>query len=112
MRVHRRLRRAVSGRISRSTEIPMRPCLPTRLPWLLVCGFLLAIPAATAATLPSSEERGFPLIQAYDPALPDAETQNFAIARDPRGFVYVGNGGGVLVYDGAWWRLIPVGRGK
>jgi diguanylate cyclase (GGDEF)-like protein len=38
--------------------------------------------------------------------------QNFAIARDPRGFIYVGNGGGVLVYDGAWWRLIPIGKAK
>jgi diguanylate cyclase (GGDEF)-like protein len=87
---------------------------PLRLPRLLACGLLLALAAipATAAALPDSEERGFPLIQAYDPGLPDADTQNFAIARDPRGFIYVGNGGGVLVYDGAWWRLIPIGKAK
>jgi diguanylate cyclase (GGDEF)-like protein len=67
---------------------------------------------ATGAALPSAEERGFPLIQTYDPVLQDAEPQNFAIDRDPRGFVYVGNGGGVLIYDGAWWRLIPIGKAK
>jgi diguanylate cyclase (GGDEF)-like protein len=98
----------------------MRLPFPPRLSCLLACGLLLAmaaIPAtgatpATAAALPGSQERGFPLIQAYDPALPEADTQNFAIARDPRGFVYVGNGGGVLIYDGAWWRLIPIGKAK
>jgi diguanylate cyclase (GGDEF)-like protein len=93
----------------------MRPPFPPRLPCLL-CGLLLALAAAangaTAAALPDSQERGFPLIQAYDPGLPDADTQNFAIARDPRGFLYVGNGGGVLIYDGAWWRLIPIGKAK
>ncbi|HEV7506995.1 MAG TPA: diguanylate cyclase [Thermoanaerobaculia bacterium] len=97
----------------------MRLPFRTRLPCLLACGLLLALPAISALSpalttgaAPGSQERGFPLIQAYDPGLPDAETQNFAIDRDPRGFVYVGNGGGVLVYDGAWWRLIPIGKTK
>ncbi|HSS75147.1 MAG TPA: diguanylate cyclase [Thermoanaerobaculia bacterium] len=91
----------------------MRLPSPPRLPCLLGCALLLALAAvAAAAAVPNSDERGFPLIQAYDPGLPDADTQNFAIARDPRGFVYVGNGGGMLVYDGAWWRLIPIGKAK
>jgi diguanylate cyclase (GGDEF)-like protein len=95
----------------------MRLPLPPQLTRLLASGLLLALAATAAVTaagaaLPNSDERGFPLIQAYDPALPETDTQNFAIARDPRGFVYVGNGGGVLVYDGAWWRLIPIGKAK
>ncbi len=80
-----------------------------RLPCLLAGALLLAGAAASAA--PSSE-RGFPLIQTYEPALQEAGTQSFGITRDPRGVLYVANINGVLVYDGAWWRLIPVGKGK
>lgn len=75
---------------------------------VLACGLLLA-GAAVASAAP---ERGFPLIQAYAPTDRNASTQSFGIARDPRGLLYVANGSGVLVYDGAWWRLIEAGRGK
>jgi signal transduction histidine kinase len=37
--------------------------------------------------------------------------QNWAIAQDRRGVVYVGNGDGVLQYDGERWRLIPAVEG-
>jgi diguanylate cyclase (GGDEF)-like protein len=70
----------------------------------ILLGLLLA-GAAHAAT-----ERGYPLIQAYDPPLPEAETQSFGIVRDPRGVLYVANGGGVLIYDGAWWQIVPLGK--
>ena len=90
----------------------MRLPFRTRLPGLLAWVLLLALAAGGTALFASGEERGFPLIQAYDSGLPDADTQNFAIDRDPRGFVYVGNGGGVLIYDGAWWRRIPIGKAK
>ncbi|HEX3553698.1 MAG TPA: diguanylate cyclase [Thermoanaerobaculia bacterium] len=81
----------------------------TRLPCLLAGALLFAGGGASAA--PSSE-RGFPLIQTYEPALQEAGTQSFGITRDPRGVLYIANINGVLVYDGAWWRLIPVGKGK
>lgn len=95
----------------------MRLPFLTRLRCLLAWGLLLVLMAMSPAlaadvAMTHTEERGFPLIQTYDPALADADTQNFGIARDPRGFVYVGNGGGVLIYDGAWWRLIPIGKAK
>jgi len=54
-------------------------------------------------------ERGLPLIQTYLPTPAEAESQNFAVAHDPRGFLYAANNGGLLVYDGAWWQLIPIG---
>jgi diguanylate cyclase (GGDEF)-like protein len=103
--------------------------------WLLAAGALggaaaavaTAIPAA-ATTTPSAavaspaaamapgsghpRERGFPLIQSYVPAVAGAESQNFYVARDPRGFLYFANLGGLLVYDGAWWQRIPIGRQK
>jgi len=81
------------------------PFLPRLLGALLLLAALLS-PAAAVALPP---ERGFPLIQTYQPPLPGAEHQSFGIARDPRGVLYVANLGGVLIYDGAWWRLIPIG---
>jgi hypothetical protein len=72
--------------------------------------------AAAGVTAPGGAghdgERGFPLIQSYVSAAEDAGSQNFAIAGDPRGYLYVANIGGVLVYDGAWWQLVPIGAQK
>ena len=81
--------------------------MPTRPALFLLLAAALLLPATAAASPP---ERGFPLIQTYQSPLQNAENQNFGIARDPRGVLYVANLGGVLIYDGAWWRLIPVGR--
>ncbi|HEX4966172.1 MAG TPA: diguanylate cyclase [Thermoanaerobaculia bacterium] len=88
----------------------MRPLSVPRLPCLLACSLLLA--GAGLALAAPSAERGFPLIQTYEPTIPEAEVQNFGIARDPHGVIYVANVAGVLVYDGAWWRLIPAGKTK
>ncbi|HEX6865445.1 MAG TPA: hypothetical protein VF414_21635, partial [Thermoanaerobaculia bacterium] len=74
----------------------------------LVVSALALLPCMEAGAL----ERGFPRIQHYSPSLPEAEVQNFAIARDPRGTLYIGNLGGVLIHDGAWWRLIEVGAAR
>jgi diguanylate cyclase (GGDEF)-like protein len=93
----------------------MRPRLLPRLPCALAVCLLLAYvlacaAAAGAAPEPPRSERGFPLIQVYEPMLQGASPQSFDIVRDPRGVLYIGNIGGVLVYDGAWWQLIPIGK--
>lgn len=75
-----------------------------------LAGLLLL--AVSAAALPGTAERGYPLIQSYVPAHPGAEAQSFDIARDTQGVLYVANLGGVLAYDGAWWRLTAIGKGK
>ena len=69
-------------------------------------GLFLTACAAAAAARPA--ERGYPLVRAYDVA--DVESQNFSVVRDPRGILYVGNLDGLLVYDGAWWQRIEIGR--
>jgi diguanylate cyclase (GGDEF)-like protein len=74
---------------------------------LLVLAAVLGLPGLARS---ASSERGFPLIQTYDPAIEDTDTQNFAITADSRGVIYVANGGGIVVYDGAWWRVIPLGK--
>jgi diguanylate cyclase (GGDEF)-like protein len=85
----------------------MRHCSSPRLRCVLL-GLLLL-----AASFPiRASERGFPLIQTYDPGLAEASTQNFDLVADSRGLVYVGNGGGVLIYDGARWRILPIGKAK
>ncbi|HEX3526651.1 MAG TPA: diguanylate cyclase [Thermoanaerobaculia bacterium] len=91
----------------------MRPRTAPRLSGAVCCWLLLAGSfAAAAATVaePGAAERGFPLIQTYNAISQGGETQNFGIARDPQGLLYLANGGGLLVYDGAWWREIPIGK--
>lgn len=73
----------------------------------------IAAGAGAPVLAPGSErERGFPLIEGYLPSVEGAQSQNFAIAYDPHGLLYVGNLGGLLTYDGARWRLLPIGREK
>jgi diguanylate cyclase (GGDEF)-like protein len=72
-----------------------------------MAGLLLLVPTAAPAA-----ERGYPLIQTYVPSHPQAEAQSFDVTRDPKGVLYVANLGGVLAYDGAWWRLVEIGKAK
>lgn len=48
----------------------------------------------------------------YPPQEYGAFFQNWSIAQDHRGIIYVGNNFGVLEYDGAKWRLIPNTEGS
>jgi diguanylate cyclase (GGDEF)-like protein len=92
----------------------MRPPLPHHA--LLLAAFLSAgaagaVGAGTAAG-PRDAERGFPLLEVVAPGPADADPQNFDIDLDPRGALYVANGAGLLIYDGAWWRRIEIGAGR
>jgi len=87
----------------------MRPSSLQRLAGALAVLLLLAA-GARAAPVPAARERGYPLIQTYEPGLPEASTQSFDVTRDPRGVLYFANDRGVLVYDGAWWQRIEVGK--
>ncbi|MES1241869.1 MAG: diguanylate cyclase [Acidobacteriota bacterium] len=64
------------------------------------------------AAFPLAAEHGYPLIQPYVPVHPGAESQSFDLTRDAKGVLYVANLGGALAYDGAWWRLVEIGKGK
>lgn len=88
----------------------MRPSSLQRLAGAFTVLFLLAA-GGRAAPVPAARERGYPLIQAYEPSLPEASTEHFGVTRDPRGVLYFANVTGVLVYDGAWWQRIEVGKG-
>jgi hypothetical protein len=92
----------------------MRPRPLPRLPRVLAGCLLLACAAGAGALPAAPPERGYPLIQTYEPTLPEASTEFFDVTRDPRGdprgILYFANVSGVLVYDGAWWQSIPIGK--
>ncbi len=69
-----------------------------------------ALPApmvAAADAAASRQELGFPILRNFSRKEYAASAQNWAIVQDPRGVIYVGNGAGVLEFDGLRWRLIP-----
>jgi diguanylate cyclase (GGDEF)-like protein len=74
----------------------MRALLAMLLATLVVAG-------AMADTL-----RGTPLLRRYLPEDYNATPQHWAIATDKTGRLYVGNGEGVLRYDGETWDLISL----
>jgi signal transduction histidine kinase len=91
------------------------PCL--LLTVLLVLSGAFAEPiAAQSAESDASDERGYPPFRNYTPADYGQEygrsvqSQNWSVAQDDRGVVYVANPNGVLTYDGVEWRLIPTAR--
>ncbi len=92
----------------------MRRRFASRLLRLLAVGLSLSVGhGATGGAqggTAASAERGFPLIREVIPATPNAEVQNFGIATDRRGLLYVANLSGLLIYDGAWWRCLPIGK--
>ncbi len=73
------------------------------LPPLLLLTFLL-FPQYKADSI----ELGNPYIQNYGPDDYQAHMQNWSITQDRNGFIYSGNGNGILEYDGEFWRLIPL----
>lgn len=70
---------------------------------LLLAFTLAATPEFVLADLPT----GRPPIRQFSPDL-DVYPQNFAIAVDGRGRVYVGNAEGVLIFDGAFWHQVAL----
>ena len=63
------------------------------------------IPAQTAA---SFSEVGHFYMQSFAPESYGGQQQNWALAQDERGILYVANGNGVLAYDGVSWSLTPI----
>lgn len=49
----------------------------------------------------AADLRGYPLVETVMPDADDAGIQNFAVAADPSGPLYVANLGALLIHDGA-----------
>ena len=65
---------------------------------------IVPTPSITASTLLV----GLPLLRSFNPKEYGADPQNWAIIQDLRGVIYIGNGDGVLEFDGVRWRLIRI----
>ena len=76
---------------------------------VLVAGPACA-PAIAAEQVPASEA-GFPLLEPRQllDVTSGAESQTFDLTIDAAGRLVIGNLGGVLIHDGAWWKLVPIG---
>ncbi len=61
-----------------------------------------------AESASSFDEVGRFYMQSFSPEDYDGHSQNWDIVESPEGLLYVGNGSGVLEYDGVYWRLIPI----
>lgn len=81
---------------------------PTR-DWLIYL-LLLLIFQATAGNA-QSRLRGLPLIRNFHTVEYKAGIQNWDIARDKRGIIYIANNFGLLEYDGSQWKLYSVKNG-
>lgn len=81
---------------------------------ILRAGAALAVTllASTAAVHAQATESGFPILRNFRAitTTAGAESQNFGIAIASDNTIVAANLGGVLTYDGAWWRLIEVGK--
>lgn len=62
----------------------------------------------TTGSLHAQTPTGKPFITNYDPAAYKAHVQNFTMDQDSRGIFYIGNGDGMLEFDGENWRLMPL----
>jgi diguanylate cyclase (GGDEF)-like protein len=86
-------------------------CVSHRNRGLSLC-IIIAVLLLSAA--PATPVHAFPLgeppVTRFAPDV-DADLQNFAIAQDSAATIYVGNGRGVLSFDGNRWELIPLPNG-
>ena len=81
------------------------------MPWFFLLRALLAmllVSLVTSSVAMADSLRGTPLLRRYLPEDYNATPQHWAIATDKSGRLYVGNGEGVLRYDGETWTLISL----
>jgi len=92
--------RSLSGR--RIRFMRMKEILAIGYLWLLLALCCAGTPALADSVLTGSPP--------YVRMVPEenADLQNFAVAQDSTGLVFVGNGSGVLEYDGELWTLITL----
>jgi signal transduction histidine kinase len=60
----------------------------------------------------SGQDKGVYFHRQYSSSEYNGHTQNWAVTEDANGLVYIGNGNGLLEYDGVDWRMIEVAGGQ
>lgn len=79
-----------------------------------ICGRWTVISLLFVAQMSSAEDEiwryaGKPLSEHFDTVEISSNPQNFTIQQDKKGFIYVGNGNGLLIYDGYNWQVLSLG---
>ena len=74
---------------------------------ILVVMWLFVVMSAALLQPAIASQYGTPLLSNFKPKDYNGGTQNWALAQDQRGLMYVGNNVGIMQYDGANWRMIP-----
>lgn len=81
-----------------------------RLTVLLCC--LLNLTASLSSQVAKERYFTHPFLKEFNRKDYNASTQNWIVVQDGRGVVYIGNGQGVLEYNGRDWRLIKLDNGS
>lgn len=89
-------------KISENIEVLSGKCV-----WILTLLFMLSFQLTGYS---QDDALGILRIKNYTTADYFADPQNWAIIQAPNGMIYAGNTEGVLEYDGATWRLIPIAK--
>jgi hypothetical protein len=75
------------------------------------CLLLLALEGCFSAVYGQSSLSGLPFVRNFHPVEYQAGIQNWDIAQDKRGLLYIANNFGLLEYDGNRWELFRVRNG-
>lgn len=75
----------------------------------LVFGFGCSYPSNAIETFYDWRESGLPIVEHFDTMKTGHNPQNYSIKQDKKGYIYVGNGAGILIYNGNSWQLIEHG---
>ena len=93
-------------------SISMKLHILTYILLFVVCtSFLLSAQPLPKSSQPSSltiKNKGIPFIKNYTPDDYGAQNQNWWMAQDKRGVLYVANSEGLLEFDGVRWRILRV----
>lgn len=76
--------------------------------FFIVCTFDFSQAQKTPETVVTIKNQGAPFIRNYTADEYGAQNQNWWMAQDQRGVLYVANSKGLLEYDGVRWRLLRV----
>jgi len=82
--------------------------------WALMAAILALIFSGEKSFSQSADqsEKGIYFHQQYTSSEYGGHTQSWSVIEDEKGLVYIGNGNGLLEYDGVEWRMIEVASGQ
>ena len=87
----------------------MRYTLPKIIFSLIFCGLISFFTPAFSSEIVEKIDwhvTGLPFSEHFDTVKISTHSQNFRVKQDQKGFIYVANGAGILIYDGQNWQVL------